>query len=487
MNFANVFFEYLNAIVGAVFFFDVSLGFSEAKLPLVVVWLALSSLYLTFKMRFVCLRCFKHAIDLTRGAYAKPGLQGEVTPFTALATALSATVGLGNIAGVAIAISMGGPGATFWMIVAGFLGMTAKFTECSLAQMYRQVRPDGHVMGGAMLYLKEGLAEMGLPRFGKFLALTFAIICVGASFGGGGSFQVNQSMNAIADVFPFFKEHNVIYGLILTGLVAIVILGGLKRISSVADKIVPVMCLLYIMMGIYILVTLSDRIPFAISQIFWGAFSPNAMYGGVLGTLVVGFRRANFSNEAGVGSAAIAHSASRTEHPIQEGIVALLEPFIDTIVICTMTALIIVITGAYNNANYIDLIHSNSGAALTTRAVGQINAYFPYLLCMVIFMFAYSTIISWSYYGERCFTYLFTEKYSVVYRLIFLFVIFLGAIATSTHIMEFGDLMILGMAFPNVIGCFLLRNKVKAKLDEYLALLKSGKILKSKNLKLTKL
>lgn len=480
MNFANIFFENLNSVVGSVFFFNTLFFVEGADLPLVVAWLALGSLYFTFKMRFVCIRCFKHAIDLTRGCYAQNDSKGEVSHFTALATALSATVGLGNIAGVAIAISTGGPGATFWMILAGFLGMTAKFTECSLAQLYRKVRPDGHVMGGAMLYLKDGLAEIGHPRLGKTLAFCFAIICVFASFGGGGSFQVNQSMHAIADVFPFFKDHHVLYGVLLTSLVGVVILGGLRRIASVADKIVPVMCATYIFMGLIVLASSFEKIPWAFSQIIGGAFSPHSMYGGFLGVLVVGFRRANFSNEAGVGSAAIAHSASRTEHPIQEGIVALLEPFIDTIVICTMTALIIVITGAYNNADYIDLIHNKSGAALTARALGQVSSIFPYVLCLVVFMFAYSTIISWSYYGERCFTYLCSEKYSMLYKIIFLFVIFLGAITTSTHIMEFGDLMILGMAFPNILGCFLLRNQVSEKLKEYLELLKSGKIQKVK-------
>lgn len=480
MNFANVFFEHLNSIVGSVFFFNILFFVEGADVPLVVAWLAIGSLYFTFKMRFVCIRCFKHAIDLTRGAYAQPDASGEVSHYSALATALAATLGLGNIAGVAIAIATGGPGATFWILIAGFLGMTAKFVECSLAQIYRESRPDGHLMGGAMLYLEKGLEEKGFKKFGKFLAVFFSVICVFASMGGGGAFQVNQSMLTIAEVFPFFNEYNWLYGLIMTSMVGLVIIGGIKSISNVANKVVPFMCILFILMMFYVLFFYYERIPWAISAIFTEAFHPNAMYGGMLGVMVIGFRRAAFSNEAGVGSAAIVHSASKTEHPIQEGIVSILEPFIDTVVMCTFTSIVIVISGAYNNPDYIDIIHAKNGAAITSKAFGQAHFAFPWVLCLVVFLFAYATVIAWSYYGERCFTYLFGEKYSVIYKVIFLVVIFLGSITTSTNILEFGDLMILGMAFPNVVGCFLLRDKVKFKLDEYLGLLKSGKIHKVK-------
>jgi alanine or glycine:cation symporter, AGCS family len=480
MNFANVVFEHINSFVGSLFFFNTLFFLEGYDLPLVVVWLGIGSLYFTFKFKFVCVRCFKHAIDLTRGAYDKKGSEGEVSHYSALATALAATLGLGNIAGVAIAIATGGPGATFWMVVAGFLGMTAKFVECSLAQIYRQSRPDGHMMGGAMLYLEKGLEEKGWKNFGKYLAIIFSVICVFASMGGGGAFQVNQSMLTISQVFPFFNDHGWLYGLIMTALVGLVIIGGIKSIANVANKIVPFMCILFICMMTYVLFYYSERIPWALQTIISEAFSPSAMYGGFLGVLVIGFRRAAFSNEAGVGSAAIVHSASKTQHPIQEGIVSILEPFIDTVVMCTFTAIVIVVTRAYDNPDYLDLIHSKNGAGITSKAFGQAHYSFPWILCLVVFLFAYATVIAWSYYGERCFTYLFGEKYSMVYKVIFCIVIFMGSITTSTNIMEFGDLMILGMAFPNVIGCFLLRDKVRIKLEEYLILLKSGKIAKVK-------
>lgn len=478
-DFANSLFGSINSVLASVFFANVLFFMDGVKLPLAVAWLAVAALFLTIKMGFPNIRYFKHAIDLTFGKYDNAKSKGEVSHFKALATALSATVGLGNIAGVTIAIATGGPGATFWIIIAGLIGMSSKFAECTLAQMYRHTHADGHVLGGPMLYLKKGFAEYGWVKTGKALAVFFAVLCVFGSYGGGGSFQMNQSMYAIAEIFPVFLEHKWVYGLIMTSLVAIVILGGLKRIANVTDKIVPLMCGLYLLMGLYVLATHYSAVPAAIYKIVSEAFSPEAMYGGFLGVLVVGFRRAAFSNEAGMGSAAIAHSAAKVEYPVQEGIVALLEPFIDTVVVCTITALMIVVTGAYNNPEYIDLIHANNGAALTARALGGVNFLFPYLLAIIVFLFAYSTIISWSYYGDRAFAYLFGEKYNFIYKISVLVVIFLGAVSTSTNIMEFGDLIILGMGFPNLIGVYLLCGKVKKALDDYGVLLKSGKIQKT--------
>ncbi|MEM7645469.1 MAG: alanine/glycine:cation symporter family protein [Pseudomonadota bacterium] len=413
---------------------------------------------------------------MTRGKYDKPGDEGEVSHFEALTTALSATVGLGNIAGVAIAVSVGGPGATFWMIMAGLLGMSSKFTECSLAMIYRSKRADGHIMGGPMEYLSVGLAEQGKAKLGKVLTMLFCFLTIGGSFGGGGSFQVNQSLNAIKESIPFLGDHKWIYGLIMAFFVGVVIIGGIKRIAGVAEKIVPAMCGLYIFACLYILLQFWTEIPSAISLILSSAFTPEAGYGGFLGVLVTGFRRAAFSNEAGVGSAAIAHSAAKSEYPIQEGIVALLEPFIDTVVICTMTALVIVISGAYNNPAYQALIDGNQGAALTSRAMGEVIPWFPYILSIAVVLFAFSTIISWSYYGERCFSYLFGEKYSLVFKLTLCVVVFLGAITTSTNVLEFGDLMILGMAFPNILGVYFLVPRVKQELETYWGKLKSGEI-----------
>jgi AGCS family alanine or glycine:cation symporter len=462
----------VNAVVGAVFFFDVLFWDDAHVLPLAVFWLVLGAIYFTLKMGFINVRAFKHAIDITRGKYDDPTDPGEVSHFQALATALSATVGLGNIAGVAIAVATGGPGATFWMIIAGLLGMTSKFTECTLGQQYRHVRSDGRMMGGAMYYLSQGLGEMGWARFGKVLAVVFAVLCVGGSIGGGNSFQVNQSLNAMQETVPILGQYPWAYGLVMVFLVGIVIIGGIRRIANVADKIVPVMCMVYVAGALVIIFDNWARIPGAMASIFTQAFAPDAIYGGFIGTLVIGFRRAAFSNEAGVGSAAIAHSAAKTDYPVREGIVALLEPFIDTVVICTMTALVIVVSGAYNNPAYADLIAANKGAALTSRAMGEHLTWFPYVLSLAVFLFAYSTMISWSYYGERCWAWMFGDRSSMVYRVIFLVFVFLGSVITSTNVLEFGDLMILGMAFPNVLGALILSGKVKRELDLYWAMKK---------------
>ena len=448
----------------------------EVNFPLVVMWLIMGALFFTFYFKFINVKGLKHSIDITRGKFDHPETVGEVSHFKALATALSATVGLGNIAGVAIAIAMGGPGATFWMILAGFLGMSSKFTECSLAMIYRKKRKNGEIMGGAMIYLSEGLAEIGKAKFGKTLAILFSLFAIGGSFGGGGAFQVNQSLHAISESVPFFNHYPWVYGLIMSLLVGIVIIGGIRRIAGVAERIVPLMCGVYVITCLFILITFISDIPNAFGLIIKGAFSPEAMYGGFWGVLIMGFKRAAFSNEAGVGSAAIAHSAAKSQYPIQEGFVALLEPFIDTIVICTMTALVIIITGAYNNPDYAQWIHSNEGAALTSKAMGEVVPWFGYVLSLSVFLFAFSTIISWSYYGERCFSYVFGDKHSLIFKISLCVVVYLGSITTADNVLEFGDLMILGMAFPNILGLYFLVFKVRGELNDYLERLKQGKI-----------
>lgn len=466
----------VNGVISAVFFFDVAFWTDDITVPLAVFWLVLGAVFFTLRMGFINLRAFRHAIHVVQGKYTNPDDEGEVTHFQALAAALSATVGLGNIAGVAIAISIGGPGATFWMILAGFLGMSSKFAECTLGQQYRQVRPDGRIMGGAMYYLSNGLSEIGMPKLGKVLAVMFAILCIGGSLGGGNSFQVNQSMGALSESIPFLQTYPWAYGLFMAVLVGIVIIGGIRRIASVADKIVPAMAAIYIIGCLVVILTNMDAVPSALTAIFAEALTPEAGYGGFIGVLVVGFQRAAFSNEAGVGSAAIAHSAAKTEYPVREGIVALLEPFIDTVVICTMTALVIVVSGAYNNPEYADLVASNNGATLTSRAFGEHITWFPYILSAAVFLFAFSTMISWSYYGERCWAWLFGDGSSQIYRLIFVTFVFLGSIITATNVLDFGDLMILGMAFPNVLGVVLLSGKVRAALDEYWGKYKRGEL-----------
>jgi len=354
--------------IATLLFFDVLFFSDKLKLPFIIAWLVIGAMFFTIRMGFINLRAFRHAIYCVRGRFDKADDRGEVNHFQALATALSATVGLGNIAGVAIAISVGGPGATFWMIVAGFLGMTSKFTECTLGQMYRVIRSDGHVMGGAMEYLERGLAELGWVQLGKYLAVIFCIMCIGGSLGAGNAFQVSQSLSAVQQSIPALVDHAWIYGLVMAFMVGIVIIGGIRRIAHVTQAIVPFMCGIYVMACLWVILSNSALVPEAFGRIFTEAFSPQAGFGGMIGVLIVGFQRAAFSNEAGIGSAAIAHSAAKTEYPVREGIVALLEPFIDTIVVCTMTALVIVITGVYNNPETASLVENNQGAALTSVA-----------------------------------------------------------------------------------------------------------------------
>ena len=456
---------------------------NSPKIPLVVGWLVVGAIFFTVRMGFVNFRGFKHAVDVVRGRYDDPNDEGEVNHFQALSSALSATVGLGNIAGVAIAVSLGGPGAIFWMIIAGFLGMSSKFTECTLGQKYRETRPDGRVMGGAMFYLSKGLAEKGFGGFGKVLAVLFAILCIGGSFGGGNTFQVNQSLNAVEKTVPFLAEHRWVFGLIMAVLTGLVIIGGIKRIAQTAEKIVPTMCGIYLLACLVVLFKHTSEIPAAFGTIFDSAFNPSAAWGGFIGVLVTGFKRAAFSNEAGVGSAAIAHSAARTKYPVREGIVALLEPFIDTIVVCTMTGLVIVITGHYEGGTAAEIAKpfaaDNNGAGLTSTAFAAEIVWFPYILSVAVVLFAFSTMIAWSYYGERCWAWLFGDGSSMIYRWLFLLMVFLGSIITSTNVLDFGDLMILGMAFPNVLGLYFLAGGVKSDLDDYLGKLKRGEFEKT--------
>jgi AGCS family alanine or glycine:cation symporter len=457
----------VNGWIAAAFFFDLIFWSDAQRLPFIVLWLVIGAIFLTLRMGFINIRAFRHAIHVTTGRYTDPREPGDVSHFEALSTALSATVGLGNIAGVAIAITIGGPGATFWMIVAGLIGMTTKFTECTLGQMYREVRHDGHVLGGPVQYLSKGFAERGMPATGRCLAVFFALLCIGGALGGGNAFQVNQSMNAIQETVPWLTSAPWAYGLGMTALVGIVIVGGIRRIAGVADKIVPLMAFVYMAAALAVILSSLDQVPGALAAIFTQAFAPDAVYGGFVGTLVTGFQRAAFSNEAGAGSASIAHAAAKTKYPVREGIVALLEPFIDTVVICTMTALVINISGAYNNPAYADLITGARGAALTSRAFGEHISWFPYVLSASVFLFAFSTMISWSYYGERCSVWLFGDASSKYFKALFLLFVFLGSIVTSTNVLDFGDLMILGMALPNLVGVYLLHNKVRAALETY--------------------
>ncbi len=564
--------------------------------PLVVMVLACGAVYFTFRFDFINLRGIKHAIEVIRGKYDDKDDPGEVSHFQALSTALSATVGLGNIAGVAIAVALGGPGAVFWMMLAAVFGMASKFAECTLGQMYRKVDENGVVQGGPMVYLRDGLAELGKPTLGKFLAVLFAILCIGASFGGGNMFQANQSFQAMTELVPWLEGERAtgsatihhdepiafedgahlmrlqapapgedeakltyhpiptdlvdgigvvnfqpdhwtqlddgrwsltfdvaaaqtgeifdldpqaltsvefgevdrrdvdwstpegmtvsnddaidgganhrgwLFGLVMVFFVGLVIVGGIKRIGKVAARIVPAMCLLYVMAALFILITHYDQVPAAAITIVTEAFSPEAGVGGLVGVIVIGIQRAVFSSEAGIGSAAIAHSAAKTKEPVREGFVALLEPAIDTIIVCFMTGAVIVITGVYADP----LTAGLDDIALTQAAFGTVIWWFPYLLAIAVVLFAFSTMISWSYYGERCWSFLFGAKESMTFRIIFLFFILLGAVSTLDNVLSFADMMLLSMAFPNIIGAVMLAPKIKTALESYWERLKAG-------------
>jgi AGCS family alanine or glycine:cation symporter len=456
----------------------------ETKIPFIVMWLIFGAIIFTVMMKFVNIRGFKHAIELVQGKYDDPNDPGEVSHFQALTTALSATVGLGNIAGVAIAISIGGPGATFWMIVAGFLGMSSKFTECTLGVKYRKIDKDGIVSGGPMYYLRDGLKKKGMKWLGIVLAGMFALLVIGGSLGGGNMFQANQAFSQLAYLVPDIGEYGAWFGIILAILVGTVIIGGIKSIAKVTDKIVPIMAVIYVGTALIIIFMNIQHTGEAFRLIWDGAFAADAIKGGIIGVLIVGFQRAAFSNEAGVGSAAIAHAAVKTEKPITEGFVALLEPFVDTVVICTMTALVLIFTGTYENPAGLE------GTQLTSMAFESVFSWFPYLLVIAIFLFAFSTMISWSYYGLKGFDYLFgsiffkvfgnknVSKYT--YFVIFLSFIVVGASSNLGSVIDFSDMMILAMGFPNILGLLILAPEVRDELNKYWKQLKSGEIKRFK-------
>ncbi|MEY3090554.1 MAG: hypothetical protein RL113_870 [Pseudomonadota bacterium] len=474
----NEIFTTLNEYLGSIFFFDVFFGSVEgASMPFIVAWLIAGGVFLTLRFGFINIRMFAHAYKILIGKYKTADDRGEISPFQSLTTALSATVGLGNIAGVAIAIAIGGPGATFWMILAGFFGMTLKFTEVTLAQIYREQRPDGRIMGGAMQYLSKGLAARGYQKLGRVLAILFAFLAIGGSLGAGNAFQTSQAMGALTERIPFLEHYPIVFGIIMAALVGFVIIGGIKRIAHTAEKIVPLMVFVYLMASLWILIDHASLVPHAITTIFKEAFAPTAAVGGLVGVLVQGFKRAAFSSEAGIGSAAIVHSTASVKYPVRQGLVALYEPFIDTIVICTMTALVIVTTGVYAaDGEFANLVASKQGAALTAAAYGTVISWFPVILSFSIVLFAFSTMISWSYYGERSWTYIFGEKYTLIYKLIFVSFTVIASITSASTLLDFSDLLILGMALPNLIGLYVMHTEVKENLKAYIKKWKSGEL-----------
>lgn len=498
--------------VGYYIFYPIALV--GINVPIVLIVLLLGAIFFTIYFKFPNITLFRTAIRIVSGKYddidhhevektdlemnivdgdipktiGVEGGDGEVTHFQALTAALSATVGLGNIAGVAVAIAIGGPGATFWMIVAGFIGMASKFVECTLGVKYRDIDEDGTVHGGPMYYLSKGLKEKGFAKLGKVLAIFFAIMCVGGSLGGGNMFQANQAAAQFAKITGLESSYTgIIFGIVVAVIVGIVIIGGIKKIGRVTEKIVPFMAGIYVLAALIILGMNFDFIPKAFELIFSGAFNMDAGIGGFVGVLIVGFQRAAFSNEAGVGSAAIAHSAVRTKYAASEGVVALLEPFIDTVVICTMTALVMIVTNLkfglfdYGNLDESKNVIMNSGehlggVDLTSMAFDSAIPHFSIVLTIAVILFAVSTMLSWSYYGLQAWKYLFGKSKisDITYKIMFLIFVVIGASISLGAVIDFSDAMIFAMVFPNVIGLFILLPKVKEELKRFKAAIKKS-------------
>jgi len=481
----NQAFEPLVAFLDRVFFWDpfnalgIDLG---ARVPLIVLWVIVTGLWFTFKMGFINIRGFKHSIDLILGRYNRPDEKGQVTHFQALTTALSATVGLGNIAGVAIAISVGGPGATFWMIVAGFFGMSLKFTECTLGVKYRRIDQHGKVSGGPMYYLEEGLRRMGFTAIGKVLAVTYALVIIGATMGGN-MFQSNQAVAQLTGVVPQLEKFSPIIGLVISILVGLVVIGGIRSIGNVTKRIVPFMALLYVGASVIIIFININHVGEVMRLILTNAFEIQSIKGGIIGVLITGYRRGAFSNEAGLGTSSIAHAPARTNEPVNEGIVALMEPFIDTVIICTMTSLVLIFSGLYNNPGGLE------GTQLTSAAFETVFPWFPYVLIAAIFFFAYSTMISWSYYGIQSFDFLIGNRLDDRFKksnwarngfiFILLLCVIIGASSQLMVVINFLDMMMLTMAFPNILGLIFMSSEVRKDLNLYLQKLRTGHFQKN--------
>ena len=451
----------VSSFVSSIIFYSVEVG--GVSLPLVVVWLIAAGIILTFALKFINLRGFRHGVHLVSNP--KEHLDddpaaGEITHFQALSAALSGTVGLGNIASVPVAVTLGGPGAIFWMILAGFFGMSAKFAECALAVKYRKVLPDGRTIGGPMFYIEAVFSRLGLKTVGKAAAIFFAIMAMGASVS---VFQVNQAHAQFANVTG--QSIPIIFGVIMASGVAFIILGGIKRIGNAARLIVPTMGVLYVGTALIILILNIPALPAAVSTIFQSAFGLDAAGGGLIGALINGMRRATYSSEAGVGSAAIAHSAVKTKEPLTEGYVALLEPFIDTVVVCTITGLVVIVTGAY--LPYLG--QSDFGIEITSAAFEQTFSWFPYILLVASVMFAFTTLVSWAFYGSQAAAYLFgpSKQTDVIFKLTLCFLLSTGAAVSLSAIIDFIDSMLFAMAIPNIIALYLLLPELKRDVKAY--------------------
>lgn len=447
-------FESLTTQLAAIVFY--AFDINGVSIPMVLIWLVSGALVFTCYLGFINVRGFGHAFSLLKNN-KRTGTNGEITPFQALSTALSGTVGTGNIAGVAVAISLGGPGATFWMIVAGLLGMSTKFVECTLAVKYRQINADGSVSGGPMYYIKAALDKFNLPVLGSILAMAFSVFVI---FGSAGFVHVNQGFVQVKSVTGF--DNAWLFGAIYAFLVGAVIIGGLKSIARVTSKLVPLMCGIYLLASVLVMLTHASAIPSALWLIIQGAFTPEAGYGGFIGVLIQGFRRAAYSNEAGIGSSPIAHAAAQTKEPVSQGFIGLLEPFIDTVVICTITALVIILTGAYQTPGL-------DGVQITSGAFASVFSWFPWVLMVALLLFGFSTVISWSYYGMTGWRYLVGQgkHLTQLYKVLFCFIVSMGAVPDVMAVFDFIDSMIFLMAVPNILALYLLLPEVKADLKTY--------------------
>ena len=473
-------FAKLADISESIVLYSLDLGLTNAagdpiKVPLILLWLAAASVFFTFYFGFINIRYFKHSVAVAFNRHPEPDADGQISSFQALATSLSGTVGLGNIAGVAVAVTVGGPGAALWMVIMGMFSMSTKFIEVTLGVKYRH-HPDPEdrkkISGGPMYYLRDALNNRGIPYLGTVLATLFAVACIGGAIGGGNMFQANQSFAQVLNVTggeaSWFYGKGWVFGLILAAMVAVVIIGGIKSIAGAASKIVPFMAGIYLLAGFIIIAMNLPALPGALGIIVTSAFSLQAGVGGFIGALLAGVQRATFSNEAGLGSAAIVHATAQTNIPAKQGIAGMMGSFVDTIVICMMTALIIVISGVYETTD------GMAGVELTSAAMGSAVSWFPYVLALCVVLFAYSTLITWYYYGEKSLTFLFGEKRWVVlaFKLIFCAFVVIGAEAELRNVIRFSDAMFLSLGIPNIIGLYILAPEVKRDLKEYLQTLK---------------
>ena len=454
----NFIYPISDAITGLIFW---EIRLFQNNLPLIVIWLVVASIFFTLYFKFINISALSKGVNVALGRYDKKTDIGEITPFQSFTAAMSGTIGLGNIAGVAVAISIGGPGAMLWMIIMAFFGMTLKFVEVSLGHKYRKIHKDGTVSGGAIRYLSVGFNEKGFPRVGKVLAVVFAICCIGGSFGGGNMFQANQAFQQI--LVATGGENSIFFGkawlggLFFAFVVGLIIIGGIKSIGKVTEKLVPLMGIFYVISCLYIIFSNITLIPDTVSKVFQSAFSMDAGFGGIIGTMIAGIRRAVFSNESGIGSAPIAYAPAKSSNHLNPGFMSLLSPVIDTIIVCSMTALVIIITGAYLESDQIE------GVELTSRAFETVAPWFPTILAFAISLFAISTLITWSYYGLTCWTYLFgqTKKNQYIFQIIFLFFTVIGTTMNLGSVINFSDAMIFAMSVPNIIGLYFLAPNLK--------------------------